>query len=1118
MRMHSLKMKAALVVAFSLCVAAVPVARTQDRDAHPQPPAHKAVIDRLRAIVKIPAVEWSTHAGDIPDGQSTHIDDSSWQVVKTGYVWTTGTVWFRHVLEIPPASSAYDYTGATLRLTFATESDMDVPAIIYINGSRVAMGVELEPIEIANDVRPGQKILIAAKVICPPGKEITFAGGEVNVSPAAGRPDPWMAAQALLSNEALEVVFPTSANPGSGGASALDRAAAASIIDSAYSSIDFSGLSRGDQRAFDASLTASTQKLTALDPVLKKYSVRAVGNSHIDMAWLWPWSETTMVVHDTFGTALQLMNEYPDYTFTQSTAQASAWLEEKYPDIFAEIKKRVAEGRWELVGGMWVEPDLNMPDGESQVRQLLLGKRYFKEKFGKDIRIGWNPDSFGYNWQLPQIYKKSGIDYFVTQKISWNDTTQFPYKLFWWQSPDGSRILTYFPHDYVNTLDSVKIAGDAADLFPRIPNLDEMMHLYGVGDHGGGPTRFMLDEGNRWRNPALPYPRLFFGTAQGFFDDLEKEMPRLNLPTWNSELYLQYHRGVFTTQAETKRHNRESEVLLLNAEKFASLAYLTGADYPSEQLNYAWKKVLFNQFHDVAAGSGISAIYHDADRDYAEVRRIAEESLSRSIETISDQMDTRGPGVPLIVVNPLSWGRTDVVETIVHLAPVLPKDYIGGVRIQDSKGRPVIVEDEEAGPGPGNIRIRFLARDVPALGYEIYRIFSLRPYALAPLPIVPLSANDTALENEFVKLRVDKKSGCITNLLIKRDTFETLTPGSCGNLLQAFQDKPKDYDAWNIDADFEKVHWEILEAESVKLLKKGPLSAVIRVTKKWQNSTIIQDITLYAGIPRVDIITDVDWHEKHILLKAGFTLAAKSNKATYEIPYGSIERPTTRNTKEEQAMFEVPAIRWADISDASHGFSLLNDSKYGYDAKDNVLRISLLRSPESPDLHADEGHHHFIYSLYPHDGDWKQAETVRRGYELNHALFGTQLFVHEGSWVNFVSGETKPLAPRGSLLTLSAPDVVLTALKKTEDGNGLIIRFYEWAGRETDVTIDLPYSADKAYLSDMMENPINEISIKAHQISVHTKPYEIQTIRVLTCVPHGNLTIIGGKIAPGCQP
>jgi len=355
----------------------------------------------------------------------------------------------------------------------------------------------------------------------------------------------------------------------------------------------------------------------------------------------------------------------------------------------------------------------------------------------------------------------------------------------------------------------------------------------------------------------------------------------------------------------------------------------------------------------------------------------------------------------------------------------------------------------------------------------------------------------TTLENEFLSLRLDPKTGCITSLVIKRDNYQTLAPGSCGNLLQAFQDKPKDYDAWNIDADFEKVHWDILDAQEVRPILDGPLCPGFVVIKKFQNSTIRQTIRLCEGMQRVDIVNDVDWHEKHILLKAGFTVAAKSNHATYEIPFGSIERPTTRNTKEEQAMFEVPAIRWADISDSAHGFSLLNDSKYGYDAKDNVLRISLLRSPESPDPHADEGSHHFIYSLYPHDGDWKQALTVRQGYELNYPLIVRQAEVHSAASANPFLENAKPLGRRQSFVSFSSPNVILTAMKKSEDGNSLILRYYEWAGRESDVSIGLPVYVYGASYSDLMEKDVPPVvRMEGSGVGIHVKPFEIQSIKI----------------------
>jgi alpha-mannosidase len=406
-------------------------------------------------------------------------------------------------------------------------------------------------------------------------------------------------------------------------------------LGSAVKAINVAALDQGDQQAFDASLRDAQAKLDVLRPYMKQFSIAAVGNSHIDMAWLWPWTETVEVVRNTFGTALQLMREYPDFKFTASTAQAYEWIEEKYPAMFQEIQQRVKEGRWEVIGGMWVEPDLNMPDGESLVRQVLYGKRYFQQKFGKDINIGWNPDSFGYNWQLPQIYKRSGIDYFVTQKLLWaSEFTKFPYRLFWWQAPDGSRLLTYFPSDYANQIDPQKMARDSGTYGPMMWKYNggtnsapagglDMMYLYGVGDHGGGPTRQDLDTALRWQKGDLVYPKINFSTAAQYFADLEKNKAELKIPTWDGELYFQYHRGVQTTQSEEKRGNRQNEELVLNAEKVASIDTLFGATWPQQNLDIAWKDILFNQFHDILPGSGIAINYVDAARKYAVASRMA---------------------------------------------------------------------------------------------------------------------------------------------------------------------------------------------------------------------------------------------------------------------------------------------------------------------------------------------------------------------------------------------------------------------------------------------------------------------------------------------------------------
>jgi alpha-mannosidase len=733
-----------------------------------------------------------------------------------------------------------------------------------------------------------------------------------------------------------------------------------------------------------------------------------------------------------------------------------------------------------------------MPDGESLVRQILVGKRYFQKNFGVDVKIGWNPDSFGYNYQLPQIYKKSGMDYFVTQKLMWaHEFTTFPYKYFWWQAPDGSRLLTYFPHDYADGIDAEPMGSQIATWMPSIygktiPDKPEMMHLYGVGDHGGGPTRIMLDHADQLRSPDAVFPKLEFSFARDFFADMEKKLPNMQVPTWDGELYFQYHRGVFTTQAETKRRIRRAEELVLNSEKFSSLASLYGRAYPQEGMERNWKNLLFDHFHDIMPGSGIAVNYLDAKRNLENVDRIANDFTMDSLREIAAHVNTQGNGIPVMIFNSLSWPRTDVTEAEVQLPE--PARQIEAV---DSAGKPA--EAQLLSLDTQTHRARFLLlTNTPSLGYQTYFV---RAATSASPAHSSLKASADTLENEFIRVKVDPQTGCMTSLFDKRSGTESLAPAetdtggpktsTCGNLLQTFVDKPQKWDAWNIDADFEKQHWDLDKADEVKLLESGPLRAIIEVKNHFQNSTFVRDITLYAGVPRVDVKMQVEWHEKHILLKVAFPLNAHSDKATYEIPFGSVERRTTRNTPAEQAQFEVPAQRWADISDSKHGFSLLNDCKYGYDAKGNVLRLSLLRSPEWPDPHADEGHHEFTYSLYPHGGGWKDALTIRRGYELNYKLISLPFGKHQGT-----------LAAKHSFLQAQPDNVIVTAVKKAEDDNALVFRFYEWAGKDGEVKLQLPPGAQSASETDLMERPIANLPVENAAVTLRTKPYEIKTIKV----------------------
>jgi len=1060
------------------------------------PPDSRVVAERLAGLRELPAGTWKLHVGDVAHGEDVNLDDSTWQTVAIGEKAPNEAVWFRQTIQVPETLNGYDLSGARIWFDFNVNGNGPMPEIFYFNGRRVALGEDLEPVVLFDKAKPGEKVTVAVKVLHTVDTK-TFRGATMRIDFAEGRPNPEDLREEVLS---AALLLPSLA-PG-------DGSKLATLYDSIHA-VDLVALDAHDQAKFDASLTAGQAKLDTLKPLLTQATYHLTGNAHIDAAWLWPWTETVDVVKRTFGTALQLMYEYPGYTYTQSAAAYNEWMAQKYPDMNAEIKQRIGEGRWEIVGGMWVEPDLNMPDGESLVRQLLVGKRWFQKAYGVDVRIGWNPDSFGYTWQLPQIYKKSGVDYFVTQKMTWNDTNQLPFKLFWWESPDGSKVLAYFPHDYVNTsMNPVRLAEDLKNARERSTGMTEMLDLYGVGDHGGGPTRAILDEGFHWAEPGHVTPKYEFGPAQAYFSSIEKQIApqspewnyqsiakgyeappavagEVSIPTWKSELYFEYHRGVMTTQANHKKNMRDSEEEVLNAEKFSSIAWLFGSKYPGLELTEDWKKVLFNQFHDLAAGSGIGVIYKDAQKDYDVVRWSTNEISAKSAETISSRVDTAGEGIPVVVYNPLGWERSGEVKVDAQL----PLTSINGLVIVDPAAgkQPRSPIRQEIDTKSGVAHLTFYVSSVPALGYKVVRLVPSNK--AVPAANVARDLGDTIqLANDKLSLAVDKKTGCIVSL--KQGGEEALAPGACGNQLQAFKDTPKQYDAWNIDPGTLDQPPALLDsADSVGLVNEKTLRPGIRVTRTWQSSKFVQTISLKGD--QADIENDIDWHEKHVLLKAAFPLAATSGFATYEIPYGSIDRPTTRNNSWEKAQFEVPAMRWADLGDGKQGLSVLNQGKYGYDAVGNMLRLTLLRSPTWPDPEADQGHHHFHYALYPHAGTWKDALTVRHGWEYDYPLTAVVTTAHAGA-----------LPGEHSFASVSPENVVLTAVKKAEDEdglgvNGLILRAYEWAGKSATAEFHVPAGATGATVTNLMEKPEgSSLAVTGDVVKVPIHPYEILTIRV----------------------
>ena len=1056
----------------------------QYADKLPQP--SKNVIARLSALRELPDRQWKIHPGDLAHGEAVNLDDSSWQTIAPKGKAPNDAAWFRQTYEIPQTLEGYDLTGTRIWFQFHAEANGPMPQIIYFNGRRAAMGDDLEPIVLFENAKPGEKVTVAVKLLHTVDTK-KFNGATLKIDFPENRPNPEDLREEFLSGALLVPSL------------APNDPSQMNTLTSAIEAVDLKALDAHDQSKFDASLKDAHSKLEGLMPLMQKATYHLTGNSHIDAAWLWPWTETVDVVKRTFGTALQLMYEYPKYTYTQSAAAYNEWMAEKYPDMNAEIKQRIKEGRWEIVGGMWVEPDLNMPDGESLVRQLLVGKRWYKHEYGVDVHIGWNPDSFGYTWQLPQIYKKSGVDYFVTQKMAWNDTNQLPFKYFYWESPDGSRVLAYFPHDYANNnLNPVRLARDFTIAHNQAPGLPAIMDLYGIGDHGGGPTRAMLDEGFHWSAPGHVTPKFQFGLAQPYFDELSghiaPESPvwdyrsiakgytppppvpgKVSIPTWKSEMYFEYHRGVMTTQANHKKNMRDSEEQVLNAEKWASLAWLYGSKYPGDEITEDWKKVLFNQFHDLAAGSGIGIIYKDAQKDYDVVRYSTSEISSGSLQTVDERVNTAGSGVPVVVYNPLGWERSG--EVTAHV--------LGGKGTVSSTGAQVVEASTDEKTGASDVGLHVL--HVPALGYKVVWVGAgtRGKQAGASDATANESGNAITLENAIVRVSVDKQTGCITSLFDKKSNFETLASGACGNQLQFFKDTPKDYDAWNIDPGTLDVPPTTIDrADSVELVKTAEPG--IRVTRHWQNSKFIQTYTLSAEGDMVDVDNQFDWHEAHILLKAAFPLAATSGFATYEIPYGTIDRPTTRNNSWEKAQFEVPAMRWADLGDGKHGLSVINQTKYGYDAVGNLLRLTLLRSPKWPDPDADMGHHHFRYALYPHTGTWKDAMVVRHGYEYNYPLTAAVATPHSGA-----------LPAEHSFASVAPENVVLTAVKKAEDAKGLILRVYEWAGKDATVEFHVPPGAASATVTNLQETPEGSpLTVSGDVVKAPIHPYEILTVRV----------------------
>lgn len=1054
-----------------------------------------AAIARLRSFSQQNIQNsWRGHIGDLPAEQAVVAETwTDWAIAPLNdrhhIAWDKGkrVLWLGQHIHIPHHLNGFPLNGLTLRLALTWWAE---DAQIFVDGVRVHSGDLFDcfgRILLRESVTPGDTITVAIRLVSPGHDDgalvrslCLYENPDQRLDPV---PEPGFVADEMAVLRHYLHAFAGDRLP------KLYRA----LQDIRWEAVS-------DKPTFKASLETLRETLLPLSPWLKQRRIHLLGHAHLDLAWLWPIAETWDAAQRTFESVLDLQQDFPDLVFTHSTPALYAWIEDHRPDLFDAIQSQVSQGTWEVGAGLWVEPEFNLVSGESIIRQVLYGQRYTRERFGHISRIAWLPDSFGFCWQLPQILRQGGIDYFATQKLRWNDTNPFPHDLFEWRSPDGTSIISFTLPPIGSDIDPVKMADYACQWETNTQCMDALW-LPGVGDHGGGPTRDMITLAHRWgRSPF--FPTLQFTTAQNFLDHIfspphsgivagqpsnvapnppsastlfrqspydESSFPKrmqhphplphppthspTHLPTHADELYLELHRGCYTTHAEQKRWNRRCETLLYQAELFASIAtLLTGVDYPKAAIEQTWKQVLFNQFHDILPGSSIPAVYDEVNSVWAEAEATAEAVLRNALGEIARYIILNPPFAspsvyPVIVFNPLSWERSELVT--VSLPTDAKPGHIWAIFDHDRTSQPCQSISPES--------LVFRASPVPGVGYRVYWLNQI-PVAEPPDTSLftqdTIQATDWILENEYLSVAVNPNTGELDGLFDKAAQRQVLN--GAGNQLQFFQDEGQYWDAWNIAPDYESHPLPAAKLVGIEWVERGALQQRLRIVKQFGKSRIQQDYVVQAESPVLRVETEVDWHEDYTLLKVAFPLNFAATTATYEMPCGAIERSVlpfcgespNPSTPQERAKWEVPALNWADLGHRDYGVSILSDYKHGYDATPSRIRLTLLKSPKWPDPHADRGYHRFTYGIYPHQGLWTEAETMGLGYGFNQPL----IQVSKQPQASHREGTLPAIA---QFLSSPNKNMILTAFKPAEEDAGhWILRFYEGQGEPTQLALD----------------------------------------------------------------
>lgn len=1006
----------------------------------------------------------------IGNPQGAHLkeyDDSQWNSCSepVKYSKHQGTTWFRFDIKVPENIMDIPVTGTGIRLS----SFFTAPIDTYVDSElkfseKTWMDFKIPEIILTENAVPGQEFKIAAKMEFG---EFCYYSSSFSMNFIIDRVED-MEFEITSFKEEL--------------AYACRFEEVRDVLPRVFELIAGSLERKEGVLKLVEKIRLSREMLKPMEAKAKEKTVHLIGHAHIDMDWFWSIEETHDLVRRDFGTMTQIMEEIPDFKFSQSQCATYEMAERLYPEIFERMKKFIKAGNWDITASTWVEGDMNMSSGEAIVRHLLYSKKYLREKFGVEPRIMWCPDTFGHSGNVPQIAKKAGIDYYYFMRCGKQssalgaDMSLFAKygadkPIFWWEGIDGSRVLAY-NIVYGSDMNTSSVLNTASKLEDKY-GLDNSMYVYGTGDHGGGPTRRDIKRAKQLDSYPTT-PKVKFSTTHSFFDSIVKEnVPSITIE--KGELNFVFD-GCYTTHADIKRYNRKGENMLVSTEVLAAIGSLYGSSYDKGELENCWKTILFNQFHDIFDGSGVKATYayssEIAEKAFGSLKSISEKHM----RAIGKKIKTSSKGIPVILLNTIGWERSEYVKIN------LPEKYAGYTGAVDADGCGLQTQLTDDG-------LYVCTGEIPSMGYKVIYL-NTEEYKPDYKKIIE-NKEFYEIDTKHYWIEISKNSGEITTLFDKACARYVVNRGQIGwrtkngvlNTLQIHYEMPTPMSSWTIGP-----------LSSIKSLVSGACSTIkddglivkiINFKHKIGNSVISQDIMIYDDSPRIDFITSVDWKETGDsgkdapMLKACFVPDIDNKDASYEIPFGAIERPCKD--------IEVPALKWVDISDENSGFSLMNDCKYGHKVKGNSMEITLIRSGWEPDPESDVGIHEFVYSIFPHKGSWRDSDTIKEGYCLNNAVL-----------TGFIENDNNGYLPESAgLVRIDGKNVVISAFKLSESGDGFILRLYNGSSTVEKTKVELSFKIDRVYEVDLIENKTyGTIDTDGKTFEFDLAEFEIKTFKL----------------------